>query len=78
MYVLDGEKLAMMRFKRELTQRELSVRAGCSPQYISHCECAENGSESGIDFLFRLAVALQCDPRELVSDTESLSTTPAP
>lgn len=67
-FVLDGKKLASLRAEKGLSQRELSVKAGCAPQWISTCERSQN--DSGADFLCRIARALDCKLEDLISEVE--------
>ena len=58
-----GERLAVARKAAGLTQSQLGDRAGTSKQAISHLERGQD--KASLDLLYKLAVALGCDPSSL-------------
>ena len=63
--VLFGHNLRRLRSALGISQEELGFRANLDRTYVSSVERGHRNIS--IDNIFRLASALQCDPRELLA-----------
>jgi transcriptional regulator with XRE-family HTH domain len=63
--MLFGRNLRRLRLAVEISQEELGFRANLDRTYVSSVERGHRNIS--IDNIFRLASALECDPRELLA-----------
>jgi DNA-binding XRE family transcriptional regulator len=65
MFVIDGNKVKVLREKSIITQMTLAAAAGTTPSYISTIETAESGRDCSVDFAMRLAKALGTERKKV-------------
>lgn len=64
----NGEHIATMRRKRELTQGELAGLINIHPVHMSYIETG--AKTPGLDTMFRIAEALDCPVSDLLPDSQ--------
>jgi transcriptional regulator with XRE-family HTH domain len=60
-------KLAELRKKKKLSQRQLGKRAGVSQNYISELEA---GIYDPTKVIVKLCIALKCEPNQMITGWE--------